>query len=53
MRIKLSVWGRQTGVSYKTAQRWFYTGKMPVATERTPTRSAIAAAAAAVEDEES
>lgn len=25
------------GVSFKTAQRWFYTGKMPVPTDRTPT----------------
>src|SRR3989344_4376421 len=37
MRIKLSAWARQTGLSFKTAQRWFYTGKMPVPTERTPT----------------
>ena len=37
MRIKLSAWARQTGISFKTAQRWFYTGKMPVPTERTPT----------------
>src|SRR3972149_3112981 len=37
MRIKLSAWAKQTGISFKTAQRWFYTGKMPVATDRTPT----------------
>lgn len=37
MKIKLSAWARQTGISFKTAQRWFYTGKMPVPTERTPT----------------
>lgn len=37
MRVKLSEWAKQSGVSFKTAQRWFYDGKMPVRTERTPT----------------
>jgi predicted site-specific integrase-resolvase len=37
MRIKLSAWAKQTGISFKTAQRWFYTGNMPVPTDRTPT----------------
>jgi putative resolvase len=37
MRVKLSAWAKQAGVSFKTAQRWFYAGKMPVPTERTHT----------------
>ena len=37
MRVKFSVWAKQNGISFKTAQRWFYSGKMPVSTERTPT----------------
>ena len=37
MRVKLSAWAKQVGVSFKTAQRWYYSGKMPVSTERTPT----------------
>ena len=37
MKVKLSVWAKQIGVSFKTAQRWYYSGKMPVPTERTPT----------------
>lgn len=37
MRVKLSEWAKQTGISFKTAQRWFYSGKMPVSTIRTPT----------------
>lgn len=37
MRIKLSAWAKQTGISFKTAQRWFYDNKMPVPTDRTPT----------------
>jgi len=37
MKVKLSVWAKLAGVSFKTAQRWFYAGKMPAPTERTPT----------------
>ncbi len=37
MRVRLSAWAKQAGVSFKTAQRWFYAGKMPVPTERTHT----------------
>lgn len=37
MKIKLSAWAKQAGISFKTAQRWFYDGKMPVPTTRTPT----------------
>ena len=37
MKVKLSVWAGQVGVSYKTAQRWYYAGKMPVPTGKTPT----------------
>lgn len=37
MNVKLSVWAKQMGVSFKTAQRWYYGGKMPVPTVKTPT----------------
>lgn len=37
MRIKLSAWAKQYGISFKTAQRWYYAGKMPVPTDRTAT----------------
>ena len=37
MKVKLSAWAKQVGVSFKTAQRWYYSGKMPVPTDRTPT----------------
>jgi putative resolvase len=37
MKIRLSTWAKQEGVHYKTAQRWYYAGKMPVQTEKTPT----------------
>lgn len=37
MRVKLSAWARQMGVSFKTAQRWYYAGKMPASTVKTPT----------------
>jgi len=36
MKLKLSAWAKQQGVSFKTAQRWFYAGKFPAKTERTP-----------------
>jgi putative resolvase len=29
MKIRLSVWAKQQGVSFATAQRWFYAGKIP------------------------
>lgn len=32
--MKLSVWAKQVGVSYKTAWRWFKAGTLPVATEQ-------------------
>jgi predicted site-specific integrase-resolvase len=37
MRVKLSQWAKQQGISFKTAQRWYYAGIMPVPTEKTPT----------------
>ena len=37
MRVKLSVWAKQQGISFKTAQRWYYSGKFPAETEKTPT----------------
>jgi len=37
MKVKLSQWAKQQGISFKTAQRWYYAGIMPVPTEKTPT----------------
>ena len=28
--MKLTTWAKQTGISYKTALRWFHSGKLPV-----------------------
>jgi len=35
--MKLSVWAKKQGVSYRTAWRWFKAGKLPVAVEQTAT----------------
>jgi len=37
MRLKLSLWAKQQGICFKTAQRWYYAGLMPVKTEKTIT----------------
>lgn len=37
MKVKLSQWAKQQGISFKTAQRWYYAGIMPAPTEKTPT----------------
>jgi len=37
MKVKLSAWAKQNGISFKTAQRWYYGGKFPARTEKTPT----------------
>lgn len=37
MKVKLSQWAKQQGISFKTAQRWYYAGIMPVPTEKSPT----------------
>ena len=35
--MKLSAWSKLNRISYKTAWRWFKTGKMPVRAIQTPT----------------
>ena len=37
--MKLSAWARRQGVHYNTALRWVTNNKMPVAFERTATRT--------------
>lgn len=39
--MKLSVWAKQQGVSYKTAWRWWKDGKLPVLAEQMPTGTVI------------
>ena len=33
--MKLSIWAKKQGVSYRTAWRWFRDGKLPVSVEQT------------------
>jgi putative resolvase len=35
--MKLSVWAKKQGISYRTAWRWFKEGTLPVIVEQTPT----------------
>lgn len=35
--MKLSVWAKRQGISYRTAWRWFKEGKLPVVAEQTKT----------------
>ena len=35
--MKLSDWARQQGISYITAWRWFWAGKLPVPARQLPT----------------
>lgn len=35
--MKLSIWAKKQGISYRTAWRWFKLGKLPVAAEQTKT----------------
>lgn len=35
--MKLSIWARKQGISYRTAWRWFKEGKLPVVAEQTKT----------------
>jgi len=35
--MKLSIWAKNQGISYRTAWRWFKEGKLPVAAEQTAT----------------
>lgn len=39
MKIKLSHWAKQNGITYKTAHLWIQNGKFPKKFERTPTGS--------------
>ncbi|MBI5756136.1 MAG: IS607 family transposase, partial [Nitrospirae bacterium] len=39
--MKLSVWAKQQGVSYRTAWRWWKEGKLPVTAEQMPTGTVI------------
>jgi predicted site-specific integrase-resolvase len=39
--MKLSVWAKKVGVSYRTAWRWYKEGKLPVDAEKTPTGTII------------
>ena len=34
--MKLSIWAKKQGISYRTAWRWFKEGKLPVSAEQTP-----------------
>jgi len=35
--MKLSIWAKNQGISYRTAWRWFKEGKLPVPVEQTLT----------------
>jgi Predicted site-specific integrase-resolvase len=39
--MKLSVWAKQQGISYKTAWRWWKEGKLPVVAEQMPTGTVL------------
>jgi predicted site-specific integrase-resolvase len=39
--MKLSDWAEQQGITYKTAWRWFKTGRLPVPCTQTPTGTVI------------
>src|SRR6516165_2289582 len=39
--MKLSMWAKQQGVSYKTAWRWWKAGQLPVPAEQMPTGTVI------------
>src|SRR3989442_5934997 len=40
-RMKLSVWAKEQGISYKTAWRWWKAGTMPVPVEQLPSGTVI------------
>lgn len=35
--MKLSIWAKKQGISYRTAWRWFKEGKLPIEVEQTVT----------------
>lgn len=39
--MKLSVWAKNNGISYRTAHRWFKSGEMPCRTEQMPSGTII------------
>lgn len=39
--VKLSVWAKQYGISYKTAWKWFRDGKLPVKAEQSSTGTIV------------
>ena len=39
--MKLSVWAKEQGISYKTAWRWWKAGTMPVPVEQLPSGTVI------------
>lgn len=41
VRMKLSAWAKQQGISYKTAWRWWKAGQLPIRAERMPTGTVI------------
>ena len=39
--MKLSVWAKEQGISYRTAWRWFKLGKLPVPAKQLPSGTII------------
>ena len=39
--MKLSIWAKKQGISYRTAWRWFKAGMLPVAVKQLPTGTII------------
>lgn len=39
--VKLTVWAKQIGVSYRTAWQWFKDGKLPIESEKLPSGTII------------
>lgn len=46
--MKLSVWAKNQGISYRTAWRWWHDGTLPVPAARTPTGTILVQVEAAV-----
>jgi putative resolvase len=45
MLMKLSLWAKQQGISYRTAWRWFKSGELPVPSKQLPSGTIIVAEA--------
>ena len=39
--MKLTVWAKQIGISYRTAWQWFKDGKLPIESEKLPSGTII------------